>query len=215
VLTREDAQRFASLCRTDPEGLVFLVALSTGLRPSEYLALRVSDFDSARSTLTVFRTLERAKGKWTFAETKRPGSRRTVALPTEVAELVRARIVSHVLKSDMLIFQGAARGPIHERNLVQRGFKPLLKRAGLPNLRLYDLRHSFATLALREGVPARLVSEQLGHANVAFTLDVYGHILEESRNWGAERLGALLFSSLERKPAEREQMEASALARLA
>jgi integrase len=193
VFSRQEAQRFASECRRDTQALVFLVALTTGLRPSEYLAIRISDFDSARSTLTITRTLERAKGKWTFAETKRPGSRRTVALPAEVAELVRDRIASHAFKPDDLIFQGAARGPIHERNLVQRCFKPLLRRAGLPNLRLYDLRHSFATLALREGVPARLVSEQLGHASVAFTLDVYGHVLEETRSAGAERLSQLLF----------------------
>lgn len=202
VLSREQAQHFASVCRDDPQALVFLVALSTGLRPSEYLALRVADFDSARSSLTITRTLERAHGKWTFAETKRPGSRRTVALPAEVAELVRARIASG-LKSDALIFQGPGRGPIHERNLVQRCFKPLLKRADLPNLRLYDLRHSFATLALREGVPARLVSGQLGHASVAFTLDFYRHVLEETRSAGAERLSQLLFPP-SRKAAEHE-----------
>jgi integrase len=202
ALSREQAQHFASVCRNDPQALVFLVALSTGLRPSEYLALRVADFDSARSSLTITRTLERAHGKWTFAETKRPGSRRTVALPAEVAELVRARIGSG-LKPDALIFQGPARGPIHERNLVQRCFKPLLKLADLPNLRLYDLRHSFAALALREGIPARLVSEQLGHASVAFTLDVYGHVLEETRWASAERLSQLLFPP-NRKSAEHE-----------
>jgi integrase len=131
-----------------------------------------------------------------------------VALPTEVAELVRDRIASYALKPDDLIFQGVARGPIHERNLVQRCFKPLLRRAGLPNLRLFDLRHSFATLALREGVPARLVSEQLGHASVAFTLDVYGHVLEETRSAGAERLSQLLFPP-SRKSAEHETANGS------
>jgi len=203
VFSREEAQLFASECRRDTQALVFLVALTTGLRPSEYLALRISDFDSARSTLTITRTLERAKGKWTFADTKRPGSRRTVALPAEIAELVRERIASYALRPDVLIFQGAARGPIHERNLVQRCFKPLLRRAGLPNLRLYDLRHSFAMLALREGVPVQLVSEQLGHASVAFTLDVYGHVLDESRSASAERLSQLLFPP-RRKSAEHE-----------
>lgn len=203
VFSREEAQRFASECRKDPHGLLFLVALTTGLRPSEYLALCVSDFDSERSTLMITRTLERAKGKWAFAETKRPGSRRTVAVPAEVAELLRARIASDGLKPDRLIFQSSSRGPIHERNLVQRCFKPLLRGAGLPNLRLYDLRHSFATLALREGVPARLVSEQLGHASVACTLDTYGHVLEETRSASAERISQLLFPPL-RKQTERE-----------
>ena len=62
VLTPEEAQRFTSFCREDPAGLVFLVALTTGLRPSEYLAIRAEDFDRHRATLTITRTLERAKG---------------------------------------------------------------------------------------------------------------------------------------------------------
>jgi integrase len=206
VLSREEAQRLASECRKDPQISVFLVALSTGLRPSEYLALRVSDFDSARSTLTITRTLERANGKWTFAETKRPGSRRTVTLPEEVAELISALIASEPLKPDDLIFHARGRGPIHERNLVQRWFKPFLKQAGLPNIRLYDLRHTFATLSLREGVPSRVVSQQLGHASVAFTLEVYGHLLEESRSMSAARWSELLFPpSRVRKPMKGER----------
>jgi len=71
--------------------------------------------------------------------------------------------------------------------------------AGLPDIRLYDLRHTFAVLALREGVAARLVSENWGNASVAFTLDVYGHVLEETRAAAAGRLSRLMF----RPPARR------------
>lgn len=205
VLAPEEAKRFASFCREDPAGLVLLVALTTGLRPSEYLALRAEDFDRRRSTLTITRTLERAGGAWRFRETKRPRSRRTVALPAEVAGLIRDRIDSGELGPGRLLFESSTRGPLHERNLVHRSFKPLLERAGLPDIRLYDLRHTLAVLALREGVPARLVSEQLGHASVAFTLEVYGHVLEETRSVAAERLSALLFSPVRsRKSVERE-----------
>ena len=91
VLKPEDAQRFTSFCREDPAGLVLLVALTTGLRPSEYLAIRAEDFDRHRATITITRTLERAKGIWRFAETKRPRSRRTVSVPAEVAR----RIAKH------------------------------------------------------------------------------------------------------------------------
>jgi len=206
VLTAEEARRFASLCRADHQALVFLVALSTGLRPSEYLALRIGDFDSGHSSLTITRTLERNNGAWKFAETKRARSRRTVTVPPQVAELLRNRVASNLLETDRLLFETPTRKPIHERNLVQRSFKPLLKRGGFPNIRLYDLRHTFATLALREGVPPRLVSEQLGHASVAFTLEVYGHLLEESRSVGADRLSEVLFpNSREKKPMEREK----------
>jgi integrase len=205
VWTPEEAQRFTSFCREDPAGLVFLVALTTGLRPSEYLALNTQDFDRPRSTLTITRTLERARGKWNFAETKRPRSRRTVSVPPEVARLIANHIDAGELGATRLLFESSTRGPIHERNLVQRSFKPLIERASLPDIRLYDLRHTFATLALREGVPARLVSEQLGHASVAFTLEVYGHVLEETRSVAAERLSQLLFSAARAtQPVERE-----------
>lgn len=208
ILTADEAQRFVSLCRKDAQCLVLLVALTTGLRPSEYLALRAKDFDPRRSTLTVVRTLERAKGQWKFAETKRPRSRRTIAVPPEVADLLRDRIASLEQQPDRLLFESSTRGPIHERNLVQRVFKPLIARVGLADMRLYDLRHTFATLSLCEGVPARLVSEQLGHASVAFTLEVYGHVLEESRSVGTERLSELLFRpSLAKKPVEREMAQ--------
>jgi integrase len=205
VLTPDQARRFAGLCQKDPGGLVFLVALTTGLRPSEYLALRVADFDGLRETLTITRTLERSKGEWRFAETKRPRSRRTVALPFEVARLIASHIDSHELAPGRLLFENSRRGPQHERNLVQRAFKPLLKANGLPSIRLYDLRHTFATLALLNGSPPVLVSEQLGHASVAFTLETYGHLLETTRAALADGLSALLFAAPERKlPVGRE-----------
>jgi integrase len=205
VFTPEEAQRFAAACREDSKALLFLIALTTGLRPSEYLALRGGDFDPVRSTLTITRTVERSKGSWKFAETKRPRGRRTVALPEEVADLLRARMASDDLEADRLLFRSSTQGPLHERNLVQRVFKPLLQRSALPNIRLYDLRHSFATLALGHGVPPRIVSDQLGHASVAFTLQVYGHVLEESRSVGARRLSELLFHPAPaKKPVDRE-----------
>ena len=214
IFTPAEARRFCEVVSSDPNGLVLLVALVTGLRPSEYLALRTRDFDRDRNTLTVQRTLERVirgkaeglanlEGRWQFAETKRPSSRRTVSIPREISGRI-AEIVdrqANLFKAnqhatdlgDRLIFRTPRGRPIHERNLVQRAFKPLLKRAGLPNLRLYDLRHTFATLALRAGVPARLVSEQLGHRSIAFTLETYGHLLEETRGEAAQKLSDLIF----------------------
>jgi integrase len=233
TLTPAEARRFCEVVSSDPNGLVLLVALVTGLRPSEYLALRTRDFDRDLNTLTVQRTLERVragkaeghsnlKGRWQFAETKRPSNRRTVSIPTEISARI-AEIVdrqANLFKAnqheadlgDRLIFRTSRGRPIHERNLVQRAFKPLLKRAGFPDLRLYDLRHTFATLALRAGVPARLVSEQLGHRSIAFTLETYGHLLEETRGEAAQKLSDLIFgprtgAESERKPIAGEMAE--------
>ena len=77
---------------------------------------------------------------------------------------------------------------------MRRYFKPLLKTAGLPEIRLYDLRHTAATISLAAGVSPKVISEQLGHASVAFTLDVYSHVLPHMQDAAAERVQALLLS---------------------
>ena len=91
-----------------------------------------------------------------------------------------------------LVFVAKRGRPIHESKFVRRYFKPLLKVAGLPNIRLYDLRHGAATLALAAGVSPKIISEQLGHASVAFTLDVYSHLLPHMQDAAAEKVQALL-----------------------
>jgi integrase len=98
-------------------------------------------------------------------------------------------------KTDDLVFTAQRGGPIHETKFVGRYFKPLLRSAGLPNLRLYDLRHTAATLALVAGVSPKIVSEQLGHASVAFTLEVYSHILPHMQETAAMKVEALLMAA--------------------
>ena len=93
-----------------------------------------------------------------------------------------------------LVFVAKRGGPIHESKFVRRYFKPLLKEAGLPNIRLYDLRHTAATLALAAGVSPKIISEQLGHASVAFTLDVYSHVLPHMQESAALKVEALLLA---------------------
>jgi len=68
---------------------------------------------------------------------------------------------------------------INPSNLRNRSFKPLLKRAGLPPIRFHDLRHTYATLLLSRNLNPKIVSERLGHANMAITLDTYSHLLPD------------------------------------
>ena len=98
--------------------------------------------------------------------------------------------------------------PLNERNLVQRNFQVILERAKLSRIRLYDLRHTAATLALGAGVP-KVVSEQLGHASVAFTLDTYSHVLPQMQKAAAAQVEALLFASPPKKRAARKTKRAA------
>ena len=77
-------------------------------------------------------------------------------------------------------------------NLVYRSFKPILKRAGLKEMRFHDLRHSFATLMLEQGENPKVVQEILGHSQISLTLDTYSHVLPNIQEEAVRRLGGLL-----------------------
>ena len=190
VLTTEQARAFLRIALSSPHGSIFALALTTGMRPSEYLALCWQDVDWDRGTVSVVRTLHRNEGKWHFEDTKRVRSRRVVKLQNWVVGLlgkVRSETQGATAERDYdstfseLIFTTGFGEPINEDYLVKKHFKPILREAGLPDIRLYDLRHTSATLALTVGVPPKVVSEQLGHASAAFTLDTYSHMLPHMR----------------------------------
>ena len=198
VFDVEQAKQFIAAISGHEYQALFALAITTGMRPSEYLALTWSDFDLNRGTVTVSKTLEWRKGGWRFEDTKRERSRRMIKLQNWVVALLRrleeeARATE--VKPGDLVFTAQRGGPIQETRFVGRYFKPLLKAAGLPNIRLYDLRHTAATLALAAGVSPKIVSEQLGHASVAFTLEVYSHVLPHMQDAAAMKVEALLMAA--------------------
>jgi integrase len=94
-----------------------------------------------------------------------------------------------------LVFTTTVGGPLNISKLTRNHFKPALKRAGLSQeVRLYDLRHSCATLLLQAGESSKVVSERLGHSTITLTLDVYTHVLPDMQKAAAEKLENLLFS---------------------
>ena len=201
VLTAEQSRIFLSAALKTHYGPVFAVALTTGMRPSEYLALKWQDIDWDRGTVSVVRSLERSAGGWRFAETKRARSRRIIRFQDWVLETLKNLEARTIRRSGCsrpdnseLVFTSAAGRPIYSDKLAKR-FKAILGHNGLPMIRLYDLRHTAATLALSAGVPPKVVAEQLGHASAAFTLDVYSHLLPHMQSEAAERVEALLYPS--------------------
>lgn len=202
VLTTDQARSFLRAAIHSPKQCLFAVALTTGMRPSEYLALCWRDIGWDRGTVSVVRSIHRHDGQWIFTDTKRVRSRRLVKLQTWVLELLRRMKDKTQAAGETcatafadLIFTTAHGDPISEEYLVKRHFKPLLREAGLPNIRLYDLRHTSATLALTVGVAPKVVSEQLGHASAAFTLDTYSHVLPHMQDEAAAKMEAALMNS--------------------
>lgn len=162
---------------------LYVLALHTGMRPGELLGLKWEDVDLDEGGLRLNRTL--AGRNLTTPKTKR--SRRRIdlsaasiaALKTHRKRQLEERMRKAGLWRDHdLIFASAVGTPLSHRNVV-RSFKALLKHAGLPvSTRLYDLRHTCATLLLGSNVHPKYVQELLGHASIALTLDTYSHVLK-------------------------------------
>lgn len=201
VLSPEEASLFLATAATAPRGLIFSFALLSGMRPEEYLALQWRDLDFERGTVTVQRALVRHKGKWSFAETKTSRSRRTIPLPAVLLQQLRTHkdkqtterlCAGNLWESHDLIFCGEFGTPHSIPNLTYRYFRPLLAKAQLPRIRLYDLRHSHATLLLVAEENPKVVSERLGHSTITLTLDTYSHVLPNMQKRATERLEMLL-----------------------
>jgi integrase len=203
ALSPEQARIFQAEAVSYKHGIVFIFALVTGMRPEEYLALKWSDVDLEKGTATVRRTLVWLKGGgWKFGEPKTSRSRRTVSFPPQISQglmnhrrdQIEARLkAGSDFENNDLIFTASDGKPHNLRNLTQRHFQPILRRAGLPRIRLYDLRHSCATLLLAAGEHAKVVSERLGHASITLTLDTYSHVLPTMQQAATEKLQKLLY----------------------
>jgi integrase len=206
ALSPEEAKRFLAAAVGDRWHALFVLALATGMRPSEYLGLKWSDVDLENGLVTVRRALiwrTWVKGGWYFGEPKTPRSRRRIPLPVSVLRALlehRRRQAEERLKAGPcyqnfdLVFAGGEGNPVCSLDIIRRHFKPTLERAGLPQaLRLYDLRHSCATLLLSENENPKVVSERLGHANIVLTLDTYSHVLPSMQQAASEKLESILF----------------------
>ena len=199
TVRREELPAFLAACDADERwGALWLLLLLTGLRPEEALALRWADIMGDR--LRVERVLvERAGVPLHFERPKSSASRRTVVLPAAVQDRLRAHrkcVATMRLsagdrwKDEDLVFPNLMGRPLR-RCVVAEAWKRFRARAGLPEMRLYDLRHSCATLLLEEGVPLKVVAEQLGHADEGLVLRTYGHTTPGMRAQAASALEKL------------------------
>ena len=196
-LNQEEARRLLVASAGDRLEALYILALNTGMRQGELLALKWDDVDFERGVLRVRRTLTLTGKTYVLGEPKTKKSRRTIRLTAGAIEVLRAHLsrqlkemerVGSLYQPGGLVFATTMGTLINPSNLRNRSFKPLLKRTGLRPIRFHDLRHTCATLLLLKDVNPKVVSEMLGHASVSITLDIYSHLLPDMQEKAAKAL---------------------------
>ena len=147
---------------------MYYIDLATGLRRGELLGLKWEDVDLERGDLRVKRQLARINGEIVEAPLKTKNAYRTLPLAADAIDILNAQ--KKKVGSSPWVFPSPTGGPLSP-DCVNNMLHRVLKRAGLPSIRFHDLRHTFATLALQNGVDIKTVSGMLGHFSAGFTLD--------------------------------------------
>ena len=185
TLSAEEAEQLFATTLREPLHALWVLLTTTGLRSGEALGLRWDGVDVIEARLRVTQALQRQRGAGlVFVEPKTASSRRMVhASSRAIAALrehrrvqIEERLAAGPAWDDMgLVFCNEIGHPL-DPSFVGRQFHLALAKAGLPRLRVHDLRHTAATLLFERGVHPKVVQEMLGHSTIALTLDTYSHV---------------------------------------
>jgi integrase len=204
VLSADEARTLLAAVEGDRLEALYVLALTTGMRRGEMLALRWTDVDlHAKSPAVHVRATLRYQNSDTyfFDPPKTDKSRRRIGLSSTALEALRAhrtrqledRLAAGVAwRDEDLVFCTPIGGALCGNHFSERDFQALLARAGLPRIRFHDMRHTCATLLLRRGVHPKVVSELLGHSTVTMTLDRYSHVLPDMQQAAMEAMDGIL-----------------------
>jgi integrase len=200
----EQARAFLVAARGDRLYALYLVALSTGMREGELLALRWRDVRlpaTGEGALGVQNTLHWRNGRMSIEEVKTPSGRRQIHLSAQTTEALRQHRqrqceerakAGPIWRDNDLVFCTTVGGAIHVSNFRRQSFARLVSAAGVPYIRPYDMRHTAATLLLLAGIHPKVVSELLGHSSVTITLTIYSHVLPVLQRDAATAMNRLL-----------------------
>ena len=195
-LQAEEASAF--LCAAAGSRLypLYMLALTSGMRQGELLALRWKDLDMEGGYVDVQHSLYEGHDGLKLLPPKTAAGRRRIPLPKVTIDALRNHKKAMLAEGHPgpWVFCDSLGGPLRKSNLIRRSFHPLLKQARLPRIRFHDLRHTAATLLISKGVNPRVVQERLGHTNVAFTLGTYSHVVPSMQNDAVEKLQSFFAS---------------------
>ena len=186
ILSPSELGRFLARAKEEDYYEMFLLELSTGMRRGEILGLKWSDLNLTNGSLRIARQVVAAGSQTLVQAPKTKNSIRTIILPPYMVELL-AEMKKH--KTCEWIFpspvkQGEPRNP----SAVYHRFKLILERSGCKNIRFLDLRHTFATMALENGMDVKTLSDMIGHVSAETTLNIYSHITDTMRLQAAVKI---------------------------
>ena len=183
--TAEQLARFLRSLEGERLSAAFVLLATTGMRRGEALGLRWSDVGLEGGRLSIVQTITTVRDKMVITPPKTARSRRLVSLDPETVDALRdhrrrqneerLRVGEAWSGDGDFVFTNEIGEPVHP-SALSRLFVSSVRRAGLPTIRLHDLRHTYATVALGVGVHPKIVSERLGHATISVTLDLYSHV---------------------------------------
>jgi integrase len=200
--TKEQLKAFLDSVADDRLSPLWHTIAMTGMRRGEALGLRWSDVDLEAGRLSVRRALVPTNREVVVSEPKTVKGRRVIALDPGTVEVLKAQ-AAHQLDEhndwdDLWIESGlvftAENGAALDPESVSRYWRQAVKQSMLPQIRLHDLRHTHATLALQAGIHPKVVSERLGHATVSITLDTYSHAIPAMQEEAAALIAGLVFA---------------------
>lgn len=205
--TPEEATRLLDAAQGDQLEALYVLMLTSACRLGELLGLRWPALDLDRSEMQITSAMKDVAGQRVLGRPKTSHSRRTIPLTARAVQALRQQHVHQTVERlkhggdwnpHKLVFCTANGTAFSQTNFRREYYRPLLEKAGLPYIRPHDLRHTAATLLLREGVQPHVVSEMLGHASVAFTLQTYGHVQAEMRKPARDAMERLFAANPEK-----------------
>lgn len=205
--TADTLRAFLDATRDSSDGDLWFYLATTGCRRGEALGAAWCDVDLDAATVTITRTVAERNdlpARWAWGDPKTDGSARTIDLDPPTVQMLRrhrkdqlqARLAVGAgwqgsgLPDVDLVFSGPLGEPLVPKTVSDR-WAAAVRRSGLPRIRLHDTRHTWASLALRAGVPAKVVQERLGHANVKITLSIYAHVMPGMQSDAATKVSAM------------------------
>ena len=191
TIPAEQLQAFLDEARATGVYEMYYIELATGLRRGELLGLKWQDVDWKNGIIKVRRQVARIDGEIVEAPLKTKNSYRAVTISQQAIEVLKQQKAKTKELKDPYIFPSPNGGPISPDS-VNNMLKRVLERAGIPKVRFHDLRHTFATIALQNGVDIKTVSGMLGHFSAGFTLDTYAHVTTSAQKEAAQTIGNVL-----------------------